>query len=119
MLGYAALSICGAANRYQSIMDIACKVLHPNKKSEELTMKKVIAPIQFAGAELGDLPRHVCAFFNSDDEEYSVLLPFIKDGFEYGEKAVHVVNPNERENHFERLMTAGIDPDEAEQRGQL
>src|SRR5258708_38173902 len=24
--------------------------------------------------------RHVCAFFNSDEEEYRVLLPFIKDG---------------------------------------
>ena len=29
-----------------------------------------------------------CAFFNSDDEEYRVLLPFIKEGFEYGDKAV-------------------------------
>jgi MEDS: MEthanogen/methylotroph, DcmR Sensory domain len=99
-------------------MDIGRKVLHPNTISEELTMKKVATPIPFAGSELGDL-RHVCAFFNSDDEEYSVLLPFIKDGFECGDKAVHVVNPDEREDHLQRLIAAGIDPVDAEQRGQL
>ena len=33
-----------------------------------------------AGSQLGEV-RHVCAFFNSDEEEYRVLLPFIKDGF--------------------------------------
>ena len=33
--------------------------------------------------------RHVCAFFNSDEEEYRVLIPFIKDGFNanYGESS--------------------------------
>jgi len=25
--------------------------------------------------------RRVCAFFNSDEEEYCVLIPFMKDGF--------------------------------------
>jgi len=39
--------------------------------------------------------RHVCAFFNSDEEEYRVLLPFIKDGFERGDKAIHVVSPDQ------------------------
>jgi hypothetical protein len=81
-------------------------------------MKKVAAPIPFAGSELGD-SRHVCAFFNSDDEEYNILLPFIKGGFECGDKAVHIVNPGQRENHLERLAAAGIDPGEARQRGQL
>ena len=46
---------------------------------EECTMKKGAAPISLAGSQLGNT-RHVCAFFNSDDEEYRVLLPFIKDG---------------------------------------
>ncbi len=43
-------------------------------------MKKTTAAISLAGSQLGDV-RHVCAFFNNDDEEYRVLLPFIKDGF--------------------------------------
>jgi hypothetical protein len=32
-------------------------------------MKTVAAPIPFAGSQLGDA-RHVCAFFNSAEEEY-------------------------------------------------
>jgi len=53
-------------------------------------MRKISASISLAGSQLGQT-RHVCAFFNSDEEEYRVLLPFIKDGFECGDKAIHVV----------------------------
>jgi len=56
-------------------------------------MKKITAAIPFAGSQL-DQTRHVCAFFNNADEEYRVLLPFIKDGFQSGHKAIHVVNPD-------------------------
>jgi hypothetical protein len=81
-------------------------------------MKKATAPISLAGSQLGEV-RHVCAFFNSDDEEYRVLLPFIKDGFECGDKAVHVVNPDQRHDHVQRLAVVGIDPTAAEKSGQL
>ena len=81
-------------------------------------MKKTTAPIPFAGSRL-DQTRHVCAFFNSADEEYRVLLPFIKDGFRFGHKAIHVVNPDQRQDHLERLAEAGIDPAAMQQSGQL
>ena len=81
-------------------------------------MKKTAAPISLAGSELGDV-RHVCAFFNSDDEEYRVLLPFIKDGFECGDKAVHVINPGQHHNHLQRLAAAGIDAAAAQHSGQF
>ncbi len=81
-------------------------------------MKTVAVPISFAGSQLSDT-RHVCAFFNSDDEKYRVLLPFIKDGFECGHKAVHVVNPDQRHDHLERLAAAGIDTTAAEENGQF
>ena len=81
-------------------------------------MKSDPAPIPFAGSRLCQT-RHVCAFFNSNDESYRVLLPFIKDGFECGDKAVHVVNPNQRHEHLQRLTAAGIDPSAAEKSGQL
>ena len=81
-------------------------------------MKKTVAPISLAGSQLGDI-RHVCAFFNSDDEEYRVLLPFIKDGFECGDKAVHVVNPGQHQNHLQRLAAAGIDAAAAQHSGQF
>jgi MEDS: MEthanogen/methylotroph, DcmR Sensory domain len=81
-------------------------------------MKTVSAPISLAGSQLGET-RHVCAFFNSDEEEYRVLLPFIKDGLKCGDKAVHVLNPEQRQDHLQRLTAAGIDPAAAQQSGQL
>ena len=73
-------------------------------------------PIRLASSVLG-AKRHVRAFFHSPDEEYRVLLPFIKEGFERGEKAFHIVNPKLREDHLNRLKSAGIDVVAAEQSG--
>jgi len=81
-------------------------------------MKKTTAPIPFAGSQL-DQTRHVCAFFNSADEEYRVLLPFIKEGLQCGHKAIHVVNTDQRQDHLQRLAEAGIDAAAAQQGGQL
>ena len=73
-------------------------------------------PIRLAGSVLG-AKRHVCAFFHSPDEEYRVLLPFIKEGLDRGEKAFHIVDPKLRENHLQRLRSAGIDVAAAERTG--
>lgn len=75
-------------------------------------------PIRIAGAELG-AKRHICAFFNSADEEYRLLLPFIKEGFERGEKAFHIVDPELRDEHQQRLEAVGIDVPAAEKNGQF
>jgi MEDS: MEthanogen/methylotroph, DcmR Sensory domain len=78
-----------------------------------------LAPsIPFAGFQLGEI-RHVCAFFNSVDEEYRLLVPFIQDGLACGHKAVHVVNPEQRGDHLRRLAEANIDTVAAERSGQL
>ena len=79
---------------------------------------KTTAPIPFAGSQLGEV-RHVCAFFNSAEEEYRVLLPFIRDGFECNHKAVHVVNPDRCLDHLQRLTAAGIDTAASQASGQL
>lgn len=63
--------------------------------------------------------QHVCAFFSSKEEEYRVLMPFIKEGFERGERAFHVVDPAHRATHLKRLGDAGIPVEEAERHGQL
>src|SRR5208282_5704686 len=42
-------------------------------------MRSNSAPISLAGSQLNET-RHVCAFFNNDEEEYRIRLPFIKDG---------------------------------------
>lgn len=74
--------------------------------------------VHLAG-EVLDRSRHVCAFFNSKDEEYSVLLPFVVEGFEQGDRAFHIVDPRHRDEHRNRLRQEGIAVDEAEGRGQL
>lgn len=63
--------------------------------------------------------QHVCAFFSSKEEEYRVLMPFIREGFERGERAFHVVDPEHRATHLKCLREAGISVEDAERRGQL
>jgi hypothetical protein len=62
---------------------------------------------------------HICAFFHSIDEEYQVLLPFIKHGLESGDRALHLVDRTALGEHIYRLTNAGIDVSAAEQRGQF
>jgi hypothetical protein len=89
-----------------------------NAKSRGEVLRDNEQPIRFAGSVLG-AQRHVCAFFHSPDEEYRVLLPYIKEGFERGEKAFHIVDPRLREEHLRRLESAGIDVEAAEKNGQF
>jgi hypothetical protein len=89
----------------------------PAGSSKDHAMKTT-PPIPFAGSQLAEI-RHVCAFFNSADEQYRVLLPFIKDGFTCGHKAVHVVNPGGDKAHIQRLTAAGIDTNATRRSGQL
>lgn len=74
--------------------------------------------VHLAGSVL-DRSRHVCAFFHSRDEEYRVLLPFIREGFQQGHRAYHIVDPDHRAGHLGRLRAAGIDVDDRERAGQL
>jgi hypothetical protein len=53
------------------------------------------------------------------DEHYRVLQSFIKDGFDQGDKAFHLVDPDRREDHLRRLADAGIEVEEAVASGQL
>jgi len=75
-------------------------------------------PIRVGGTILG-AHRDICAFFHIHDDEYRVLLPFIKDGFENGEKAVHIIDLGRRDDHVRWLRDAGINVAEAQQAGQL
>src|SRR5438552_814216 len=69
-------------------------------------------PASLAGGSLGPQP-HVCAFFNSRDDEYRTLLPFVKEGLDRREKAIHIVDPVLRDEHLARMGGAGIAVDPA------
>jgi hypothetical protein len=62
---------------------------------------------------------HVCAFFRNREEEYRVLLPLAKEGFERGEKLYHIVDPEHRSERMRRLEDVGISPATARHPGQL
>lgn len=66
------------------------------------------AKINLAGSELGPV-RHVCAFFNSKEEEYNTLIPFLKEGLENGDKAFHIVDKRGHDEHLDTLLNSGID----------
>jgi hypothetical protein len=74
--------------------------------------------VEFAGGALGR-HRHICAFFNSEDEEHRVLEPFVSEGFRRGERAFHIVGPEQRDAHVEWLAQSGVDVEDATTSGQL
>jgi hypothetical protein len=74
--------------------------------------------IRLAGSIL-DPARHVCAFFNTKEEEYRVLTPFIKEGVDEGDRVFHIVDPQHRAEHLRRLEASGIPVAEAARKGQL
>jgi hypothetical protein len=62
---------------------------------------------------------HVCGFFRSREEEYRVLLPLTKEGFERGEKVFHIVDPEHRPERMRRLEEVGISPAAVRRPGQV
>jgi hypothetical protein len=52
--------------------------------------------VELAGVNLAGR-NHVCAFFNTIEEEQRVLGSFYKDGLDRGEKPAHIVDPENRE----------------------
>jgi hypothetical protein len=63
--------------------------------------------------------QHICAFFNSVDEQHRVLRSFVKDGFAGGDKAYHYVDPERWEEHLGWLADAGVNVADAMGTGQL
>lgn len=62
---------------------------------------------------------HVCAFFTSREDECAVLLPFMKEGFDAGDRAVHILHRDHRGERMRRLAEIGIDAEGAERIGLL
>lgn len=57
---------------------------------------------------------HICVFYDNHEQEYQMLLPFIKEGFEKGEKTFHIIDERNRPEHLRRLQEAGIETTGAE-----
>src|SRR3954466_16076489 len=79
---------------------------HPDRSGK---MNEPTSAMRLPGAELRRFG-HVCAFFHSREEEYRVLLPLAKEGFEQGEKVFHIVDAENRPERMRRLEGIGISP---------
>jgi hypothetical protein len=60
---------------------------------------------------------HVGAFFRTPAERYRVLGPFVADGLHRGEKAVHIIDPPDRDAHIAAMKPCGVDLARAEADG--
>lgn len=62
---------------------------------------------------------HACALFRDREEEYGVLMPFAREGFDRGDRLFQVVDAHHRPERLRRLADAGIALDEADPGGQV
>lgn len=62
---------------------------------------------------------HVCAFFSYGRDEDKVVLPFMKEGLQTGDKTVCILDQSLRSERLRRLAETGSDIADAEVRGQL
>jgi DcmR-like sensory protein len=60
------------------------------------------------GQVLNGLP-HICAFVDSCDQQYDILLPFLRQGLECNDRLLNLVSPEHHADHLMRLGAAGID----------
>ena len=75
-------------------------------------------PIRLAGVNLGR-HRHVCAFFENQDQEDKVIIPFLKEGIDREEGVFCIAGPERRTHLLQKLRLAGSEVATAEKRGQL
>ena len=73
--------------------------------------------VHLAGAEFRD--RHVVLLGDGLDEITDILLPFIVEGIESGDRVFHIVDPALREAQVEQLRDRGIDVAAVMASGQL
>jgi hypothetical protein len=64
-------------------------------------------------------PLHVCAFFDSREEQYETLVPWIKEGITNNEEVINILDGGLHNDHCCRLSHADIPVKEAVARGQL
>ena len=81
-------------------------------------MTEATRSVKLAGSTL-QCSCHACAFFYSKDEEYQVLLPFVKDGLDTGDKSFQIISNETIESRIAQLKEGGVDTATAEQDGWL
>lgn len=58
--------------------------------------------------ELLPHPGHVCAFFDSRDQKYETLIPFLKDAITAGDDVINIVDEHDMATHLDTLLKGGV-----------
>jgi hypothetical protein len=74
--------------------------------------------VTLAGRSL-ERPGHICAFFDSRDQQYDVLTPYYQEGLDDGEEVVTIVDAHEHDAHCNHMRARGFPVDEAMNAGVL
>lgn len=64
-------------------------------------------------------PGHVCAFFDSREQKYATLGPFLIDAIAAGDRVINIVDERGRKDHLKALAAAHVPVTYAAERGQL
>jgi hypothetical protein len=64
-------------------------------------------------------PRHICCFFETRDQQYQALVPYLAEGLSQGERVMAVMDSDLIADHDRRLVGGGIAVDEAKGSGRL
>lgn len=64
-------------------------------------------------------PGHVCAFFDSRQQKYEILIPFTKDAIAAGDDVINIVDSRDRAAHIDALLQSGVPVQDAMRNGQL
>ena len=64
-------------------------------------------------------PGHVCAFFDSREEKYDILVPFLQDAITAGDDVVNIIDASDEAAHMETLVNRGVPVAAAMASGQL
>lgn len=62
---------------------------------------------------------HLCLIYETEEEQFSAVIPFIKIGLERGEQCVYIVDDNTAAKVIDRMKGAGIDVESAVESGKL
>ncbi len=64
-------------------------------------------PFSVCGESLS-APMHICGFFDSKEQQYEVIMPYIKEGLDNNEKVINILEGHRHKEHCGCLSNNGI-----------
>lgn len=75
-------------------------------------------PFSVCGESLSS-PMHICGFFDSKEQQYDIIIPYILEGLQANEKVINILEGNRHGEHCRCLADNGVSIVEKLSSGQL